>query len=91
MSDLPQFLRELADTLDGCEWNHPLCSAQRCREAAEVIDKLLGVVRDIGSDKTLRTRSVGYHARRVALMCGAVLAELDGTYKQASREAGGEG
>jgi hypothetical protein len=55
-----------------------------------VIEKLLAVVQDIGSDKTLRTRSSGYHARRVALTCGAVLAELDGTYKHSTESRGND-
>lgn len=37
---LPERLRSLAETLDGCEWNHPLRSADDCREAAKEIERL---------------------------------------------------
>lgn len=40
MTDLPQRLREIADTLDGCEWYHPLLAAQRVREAAARIEAM---------------------------------------------------
>ena len=35
MSDQAERLRELADTLDECEWNHPLGAADLCREVAD--------------------------------------------------------
>jgi hypothetical protein len=40
MSNLSERLRALAETLDGCEWNHPLCSASHCRKAADAIERL---------------------------------------------------
>lgn len=42
MTTLPERLTELADTLDACEWNHPLGSAEVCREAAKEIERLNG-------------------------------------------------
>ena len=41
---LPERLRTLAETLDGCEWNHPLCSADDCGEAAKDIERLKSVL-----------------------------------------------
>ena len=41
MSDYATRLRDLADTLDSCQWEHPLGSAQLCREVAWLLDKLL--------------------------------------------------
>jgi len=35
--DLIEDLLSLADSLEGCEWNHPLLSDKVCREAAEYI------------------------------------------------------
>lgn len=35
----PQRLRDLADTLDSCEWEHPLGSAQLCRDAAAELEQ----------------------------------------------------
>jgi len=40
MTPYPEFLRDLADSLDGCEWYHPLMSAARCREAAGEMERL---------------------------------------------------
>lgn len=36
----PDRLRDLADTLDACEWNHPLGSAQLCRRVADELERL---------------------------------------------------
>ena len=36
----PQRLRDLADTLDQCEWNHALGSADICRAAADELELL---------------------------------------------------
>jgi hypothetical protein len=36
-SNLSERLRSIADTLDGCEWTHPLCAASDCRRAADVL------------------------------------------------------
>ena len=41
ISDYATRLRDLADTLDSCQWEHPLGSAQLCREVAWLLDKLL--------------------------------------------------
>lgn len=38
--NLPERLITLADSLDGCEWNHPITAADDCRKAAEVIERL---------------------------------------------------
>lgn len=38
MTDLPSKLRELAESLRSCEWNHPLTSADTCDEAAKLIE-----------------------------------------------------
>ena len=35
MSDLPERLTDLADSLDACEWNHPLGSADAVRLAVD--------------------------------------------------------
>ena len=64
-----------------------LVIADDLRTVLEVLAKLRATIEDIASDKTLRTRQAGYHARRVALTCGALLAELDGTYTRAAAEA----
>jgi hypothetical protein len=32
-------LTHLAETLDGCEWNHPLCSVEVCRLAADELER----------------------------------------------------
>jgi hypothetical protein len=40
-SDYATRLRDLADTLDSCQWEHPLCSADLCREVAGLLDKIL--------------------------------------------------
>lgn len=37
-SDLPERLRDLATALEGCEWDVPLCAAQDCERAAELIE-----------------------------------------------------
>ncbi len=50
-------------------------------------EKLRAMVERIAADKNLRTRKAGYHARRTALECGAVLAELDGMYQKEQRDA----
>ena len=44
MSDYADRLRELADTLDACEWNHPLGSADLCRWAADRLEEEDGEV-----------------------------------------------
>ena len=36
----PQRLRDLADTLDGDDWRHPLGSADLCRQAADELERL---------------------------------------------------
>lgn len=38
MHELTKHLLALADTLDSCERNHPLCSAKRCRQAAKAVE-----------------------------------------------------
>ena len=38
--DLQEQLRDIADTLVGCEWNHPLCSEETCRSAAAQIEQM---------------------------------------------------
>ena len=40
----PERLRDLADTLDGCEWNHPLGSAEVCRRVAKEIERLRSII-----------------------------------------------
>ena len=40
MSDYATRLRDLADTLDSCQWEHPLCSADLCREVAGELERL---------------------------------------------------
>lgn len=40
MTDLSQRLRDLAEVLDGIEWDIPLCSKEACLEAADLIEKL---------------------------------------------------
>lgn len=40
MTNLIERLTDLADSLDACEWNHPLGSAKVCREAAKEIQRL---------------------------------------------------
>jgi hypothetical protein len=40
MTDLPQRLRDLAEVLDGIEWDIPLLSKEACLEAAGIIEKL---------------------------------------------------
>lgn len=39
-SELPQQLRELADSLDSCQWNHPITAVRTCVEAAQEIERL---------------------------------------------------
>jgi hypothetical protein len=41
MTDPIETLTYLADSLDGCEWNHPLGAAETCRLAADALDKML--------------------------------------------------
>ena len=36
----PQRLRDLADTLGSCEWQHPLGSADLCRAASAELERL---------------------------------------------------
>lgn len=36
----PADLRAIADTLESCEWHHPLLAAQRVREAAARIEAI---------------------------------------------------
>lgn len=36
----PDLLRDLAETLDGCEWNHPIMSAEVCRRVADELERL---------------------------------------------------
>lgn len=43
MSDLPTELRELAESLRSCEWNHPLTAADTCEEAAKLIEVVTAV------------------------------------------------
>ena len=42
MTDHAELLRELADTLDACEWNHPLGAADLCREVADRLEEMDG-------------------------------------------------
>lgn len=42
----PQRLRDLADALQGCEWEVPLGSEQLCRDAAEEIEKNRAIALD---------------------------------------------
>jgi len=44
MTDLPDRLRAIADTLDGDEWEHPLCAEDDCRRAADEIERLQAIV-----------------------------------------------
>jgi len=49
-SELPQQLRELADSLDSCQGNHPITAVRTCVEAAQEIERLrseLEVVREV--------------------------------------------
>ena len=39
-SELPEQLRELADSLDCCQWNHPITGVRTCVEAAQEIERL---------------------------------------------------
>ena len=39
MPDYATRLRQLADTLDSCQWEHPLLSADLCREVADYLEK----------------------------------------------------
>jgi len=41
MSDLTQRLRELAEALEGCEWELPLCSRETCVRAADEIERFM--------------------------------------------------
>jgi len=38
-TDYPTKLRELAESLRGCEWNHPVDAAATCENAADMIAK----------------------------------------------------
>ena len=40
MTDLTQRLRELAEALEGCEWELPLCSRETCVQAVEEIERM---------------------------------------------------
>ena len=40
VKNLPERLRDLAETLCGCQWMHPLCSPATCNEAADEIERL---------------------------------------------------
>lgn len=40
MTDLPDRLRSLAESLEGDEWEHPLTAQQDCLRAAEEIERL---------------------------------------------------
>lgn len=46
VKNLPERLRDLAETLCGCQWNHPLCSPATCNEAADEIERLRAEVAD---------------------------------------------
>lgn len=51
-------LRDLAETLDGCEWNHPLGSADLCRRVADEIERLTSLLTSCRSDTDIE--DVGY-------------------------------
>ncbi len=40
MTDLRQRLLDLAESLEGCEWNHPITAVETCRAAAEIVARL---------------------------------------------------
>ena len=40
-SDCATRLRDLADTLDSCQWEHPIDAAQLCREVAYLLENIL--------------------------------------------------
>lgn len=40
VTDLPEKLRALADTLVGDEWEHPIDAVETCRKAADEIERL---------------------------------------------------
>ena len=42
--NLPERLRDLAETLCGCQWMHPLGSPATCNEAADEIERLRAIV-----------------------------------------------
>ena len=61
----PQRLRDLADTLEGDDWQHPLGSADLCRAAADELERLrtlceLGIGREqlALSQEIVRLRAV---------------------------------
>lgn len=43
-SDLPEKLRELAETLIGDDWEHPLTCVETCKSAADEIERLRAIV-----------------------------------------------
>ncbi len=38
MHKLTEQLLAIAESLESCEWNHPLCSAKCCRQAANAVE-----------------------------------------------------
>lgn len=57
----PQRLRELAETLGECEWNHPLGSADLCRAAADELERLREQVRLLHDATIVLRNGMGGH------------------------------
>ena len=50
MSDLPERLRALADSLEGDDWQHPITAQADCWAAAERIERLQAELAEDGQD-----------------------------------------
>ena len=48
----------------------------------EIVDDMTGFIRRTATDTYLRSRRAGYHARRVCLEAGAIMADINGTYRR---------
>ena len=47
MSQLPDRLRDLADAVTACEWDLPITAHEDCLRAAEEIERLRGLLREL--------------------------------------------
>jgi hypothetical protein len=63
MTNLPERLTDLADSLDACEWNHPLGSAEACRQAAKEIETLRDRCKNLAMTLTRALRQIPHNEK----------------------------
>lgn len=80
-SELPEQLRELADSLDCCQWNHPITGVRTCVEAAQEIERLRSEVerlkRLFGRDNPVECPVCGQIREASEMHCGQCTYRLD--------------